>query len=149
MRWIVLSFLIVFSSCQPYGQIQDWFLFFKDQTLTELASEGSRGFFTPEERSEFLVLFLDIEEAGDCDQMVNLLENNLFLKDYAEKNNFNTGFLFDVLNGYTYEGIVFSGLDLNEIDQQLAWAISNTWKTKFSSTRINSVLAALTYCYPY
>lgn len=149
MRWIVLSFFIVFSSCQPYSQIQDWFLFFKDQTLTELASESSRVFFTPEERSEFLFLFLDMEGASHCDQMVHLLENNIFLKDYAEENNFKTGFLFDVLNGYTYEDIVFSNLDLNKPDQQLVWSMSHTWKTKFSSARINAVLANLTYCYPY
>ena len=153
MRYYFISFLVLLlvflGSCQPSGQLQDWFSFFKDKTLTNLASESSSGVLTEEEKAQLFVLFLDMEETRNCAELVRLVESNEFLEEYEEEYKLKKGFLFDIFNGYTYEAIVFSGLNLNQELEQLARVISNTWKTKFSTTRINSVLADLTYCYPY
>ena len=149
MRFFFISFLFVMVSCQTPTFIEDWFSSLKDETLTELASQSTRGVLTEEQKAQLFILFLDIEEIQNCSQLVRLIENNELLEDYEEEYNLKKGFLFDIFNGYTYETIIFSGLDLNQKTEQLAWIISNAWKTKFSTARINSVLADFTYCYPY
>ena len=149
MRLLLLSSFFCLVSCQPSPLLEDWFYFFKDQTLTELASENSRGALPESKKSQLFLLFLDMEETSNCNELVRLVENNDFLEEYEESYQLKKGFLFDIFNEYSYETILFSNIDLNQSNEQLAWIISNTWKTKFSTERINTVLADLTYCYPY
>lgn len=145
----LIYFIIILCSCRSSPQLESLFHFFKDQTLTELASKSTKGALTQEQKAQLLILFLDMEETQNCPRLIRLVENNDFSEDYEESHNLNKGFLFDIFHEYTYEDLVFSGLDLSQEHEQLAYFIASAWKTKFSTARINSVLADLTYCYPY
>ena len=150
MKLLFLTyFFIILCSCQFSSQLESLFHAFKDQTLTELASQNTKGALTQEQKAQLFILFLDMEETQNCPQLIRLVENNDFSEDYEESHNLTKGFLFDIFHEYTYEKFVFSGVDLSQQPERLAWFIASTWKTKFSTARINSVLADLTYCYPY
>ena len=149
MRFFLLSFLIVLISCQPSDQFKNMFKFFKNDVLTQVAQEASRGSFSEEQTAQLLVLFLDLEATKNCSQVIKLLETNEFLESYGKSNKYIKGFLFDIFYGLNYDSIVLLGVNKNTKEGQLARVIASIWKTKFSIERINSVLADITYCYPY
>jgi len=150
MRCLLLGFLFTFlCSCHAFFEWEEVVHSLKDQTLTELASQNAGGVFTQVQKAQLLLLFLDMEDTQGCNELVRLVENNDFSEDYRESENLTKGFLFDVFSGYTYEELVFSSPDHNDSFKRTGWLIANTWKTEFSTERINSVLSDLTYCYPY
>lgn len=150
MRAVIFTLclsLFSLSSCQGGKDfILDWFDYWKEQSLTHLASQTDSS-FSEDIKIELLFLFEDLLYSKGCDEFQSHIENNPALIRIEESLDLNRGFLFDVfINDYDYGLSLFQ--QSRTAEERAAFSIVSVWKSEFSFKNIEEVADRSIRCYP-
>jgi len=153
---ILIFFVLFLSSCQSVEELkqkteelkqqvvnnlQDW----REFAVTQIASQGAKQSFTPQNIQDILYLFLDLKQAENCTQIKTVIVDNVFLQNLESQLDLQSGFLFYILaNDYDYEK---SLLQYNRNTAEKAtYSIVSTWKSYFSLRELNAVISRISSC---